>query len=332
MTAWSRFALSTALAPLLLGALAACRPPEPSPRDAPTSSDTPRETGEPAVLRCLYSLPVAACEAAGVAVFDRHLAVSVAASAIVREYCGGDQPTAGLRSGFLVLDRASGEPLLDAPVPLEGGFGGAEADGREHLWQSLYSEGVIARVRIAPDDPAASGLIATVPIPAGGRIGGVAFDGEHLWGHDADRDRLLVIDSSTGALVRSMAPPYDRAVNGIAWAGGRLYALLNDDASGPGSERDGAVPEAIVRLDPADGRELARWPLPDGLYPHSMDAGGSQSLVILFQRGLDARRPGEIWELRLPAGGGAGAIPVHTVPCSGKPTDSTNPPAEVAAQ
>lgn len=329
-TSGSRSRVRAALAALLLTTpLLACRAPEPPEEVQPSVTAPSAEgggadrgelaagTAESLAFRCLHRLPVAACEAAGVAAFDRHLVVSVAVSATAREYCGGDQPTAGLRSGFLVLDRSSGAPLLDAPIPLEGGFGGAEADGAEHLWQSVYSEGVIVRARIAPEDPGGSGVVATVPIPERGRIGGVAFDGRFLWGHNADEDRLYVIDPGSGAVERTLEPPHGRAVNGLAWAGGRLYAALNDDASGPSSTGAGEVPEAIIRLDPASGREVARWPLPAGLYPHSMDAGGAASLVVLVQRGLDPRLPAELWELALPADGGSGVGTLQVEPCEG---------------
>jgi hypothetical protein len=82
------------------------------------------------------------------------------------------------------------------------------------------------------------------PFPGVEQVGGVTFDGRHVW--FASGDRLNSFDPQSGELVRTLAVP---AHAGTAFDGRHLFQLVED---------------RIQKIDPQTGRTLATIPAPGG--------------------------------------------------------------------
>lgn len=284
-----------------------------------------------AVFRCLYRLPGVACQLAGVAVKPPAGPVVASACASPTATVGTDVPAQDDYCKGLLRpeERQGGVLLLGAPaagvapalerVPVVAGFGGAEWGAGDEVWLAMYSEEAIGRLQLDSAHPEGSVMEALLPVPGGGRIGGLAFDGARLFVHQTEHDVILVLDAATGLQLGELPVPLPFAVNGLAYLGGRLFAAINDDNMSGDSTGHGPAQEAIVALDPADGRELARWNLPAGLYPHSMDRFGENGLAVMVQTEPGPLAPVYLWEFVLPPGGGSGMNnPVTVQQCPGE--------------
>jgi PQQ-like domain len=84
-----------------------------------------------------------------------------------------------------------------------------------------------------------------VPVPDGGSVHGVTFDGKRVW--FARDDELVLFDPETEKVVRRVSVPGANA--GTAFDGEHLYQIARDD---------------IVVVDPRDGRIVRRFRAPDG--------------------------------------------------------------------
>ncbi|MBP1846996.1 glutamine cyclotransferase [Rhizobium petrolearium] len=82
------------------------------------------------------------------------------------------------------------------------------------------------------------------PFPDVEQVGGVTFDGRHVW--FASGDRLNALDPASGEVVRSIGVP---AHAGTAFDGRHLFQIAED---------------RIQKIDLATGRVLATIPAPDG--------------------------------------------------------------------
>ena len=82
------------------------------------------------------------------------------------------------------------------------------------------------------------------PFPGVDQVGGVSYDGEHVW--FAAGDALRALDPSSGKSVRSIDVP---AHAGTAFDGQHLYQIAE---------------QQIQKIDPATGRVIASIPTPDG--------------------------------------------------------------------
>ncbi|WP_395708972.1 DUF5074 domain-containing protein [Reyranella sp.] len=80
------------------------------------------------------------------------------------------------------------------------------------------------------------------PFPGADNIGGVTFDGRHVW--FASGDRLNVLDPTSGTIVREIAAD---AHAGTAFDGRHIFQLFE---------------RRIQKIDPATGRVLATIPAP----------------------------------------------------------------------
>src|SRR5260370_29766534 len=82
------------------------------------------------------------------------------------------------------------------------------------------------------------------PFPGVDRVGGVSFDGQHVW--FASGDKINALDPASGKILRSI----DVAAHaGTAFDGQHLFQLAED---------------RIQKIDPNTGRVLATIPPPDG--------------------------------------------------------------------
>jgi glutamine cyclotransferase len=82
------------------------------------------------------------------------------------------------------------------------------------------------------------------PIASGERIGGVTWDGAHIW--VACGPRLRALDPETGEELRSLQVPADA---GTAYDGRHIYQLAED---------------VIQKIDPATGQVVSTLPAPGG--------------------------------------------------------------------
>ena len=80
------------------------------------------------------------------------------------------------------------------------------------------------------------------PFPGADNIGGVTFDGRHVW--FASGDRLNVLDPTSGTVVREIAAD---AHAGTAFDGRHIFQIFE---------------KRIQKIDPATGRVLATIPAP----------------------------------------------------------------------
>src|ERR1700730_14889038 len=82
------------------------------------------------------------------------------------------------------------------------------------------------------------------PFPGVDRVGGVSFDGQHVW--FASGDKINALDPANGKILRSIDIP---AHAGTAFDGQHLYQIADD---------------RIQKIDPQTGRVLATVPTPNG--------------------------------------------------------------------
>jgi hypothetical protein len=82
------------------------------------------------------------------------------------------------------------------------------------------------------------------PFPGVDRVGGVSFDGRHVW--FASGDKINALDPASGTILRSIDVP---AHAGTAFDGQHLFQLAED---------------RIQKIDPQTGRVLTTIPAPGG--------------------------------------------------------------------
>src|ERR1700746_3975251 len=83
-----------------------------------------------------------------------------------------------------------------------------------------------------------------VPFPGVERVGGVTYDGQHVW--FASGDKLNALDPGSGKMLRSIDVP---AHAGTAFDGQHLFQISED---------------RIQKVDPKTGRVVASIPTPEG--------------------------------------------------------------------
>lgn len=114
----------------------------------------------------------------------------------------------------------------------------------------------------SPEDREPCGTIATCPGPEpGALVGGVAWDGTHIWvGVFFGSDTLYKIDPVSCQVVYTIPSPVSEGVGGLAWDGSHLWCC---------PEQSGQIYE----LDPADGSVISVIPAPSYGEPDPNAAG-----------------------------------------------------------
>lgn len=152
------------------------------------------------------------------------------------------------------LDPATCRPRQSLYCP--GNLSGLAWDGRG-LWQSLFDQQMIRCI-----NPTTNDFDETIILEGQGWLSGVAWDGRNLWTVAQQHGRLLAIDLTTN--VNHPPLPAPVAVGDIDYHDGSIWASL------AGPMRFEAVlgryewvadepVYAVIRIDPADGTELARY-------------------------------------------------------------------------
>ncbi len=137
-----------------------------------------------------------------------------------------------------------------------GNLSGLTWDGRV-LWQSLFDQEMIRGV-----NPATKDFDETIILTGQGWLSGVAWDGRRLWAVAQQHGRLLSIDLATNETRPPLPAPL--AMGDIDYHDGSLWAAVAEpmrfDAQLGRFEWLTETPAfAVLRLDPVDGREMARY-------------------------------------------------------------------------
>lgn len=135
-----------------------------------------------------------------------------------------------------------------------GNLGGLAWDGSS-FWQAVFDDGLVRRI-----NPATNDFDQTLILDEYGWLSGLAWDGAQLWVLAQQRGLLLAIDVEAGQVARALPVPvacgdldYHDGSLWLSYAGPMRY----DAALGQFEwERDEPA-FAVLRVDPADGRQLA---------------------------------------------------------------------------
>jgi sugar lactone lactonase YvrE len=154
------------------------------------------------------------------------------------------------------LDPATGEEDIVLVCP--GNLSGLAWDGRA-LWQSLYDGGTLRRI-----NPDTNDFDQTIMVWEHGWISGVTWDGKQLWALSQQHGKIFSINHESGELLATIPAP--NAGGGLDYHDGSLWMgfpyPMRFDPAYELFEWEGEEQHfALARLDPADGRELARYTL-----------------------------------------------------------------------
>src|SRR5262245_60222059 len=186
----------------------------------------------------------------------------VQAAEIVREYGPLSDKVGGVTfdgthvwiaagSALRAFDPSSGREVRAINVAADAG---TAFDGR-YLYQ-------LADRRIQKIDPATGVVVASIPAPGNGGDSGLTWAEGALWvGQYRDR-KIQQIDPQTGANLRTIEP--NRFVTGVTWVDGELW-----HGTWEGDESD------IRRIDPRNGKVLARLTMPKGVFVSGLESDGA---------------------------------------------------------
>ena len=148
------------------------------------------------------------------------------------------------------FDPGTGKPVRSIEMACDAG---TAFDGR-HLYQ-------LSEDRIQKIDPVTGQVIATIAAPGKGGDSGLTWAEGTLWVGQNRSRKIHQIDPETGAILRTVES--NRFVTGVTWVDGELW-----HGTWEGDESD------IRRIDPGDGRVLARLTLPEGTGVSGLESDG----------------------------------------------------------
>lgn len=188
---------------------------------------------------------------------------------------------ADFRDGLLYgIDPASGETRRT--LRCHGNLSDLTWDG-EALWQALYDEEALRKI-----NPVTNDFDGQLALPNQGLLSGVAWDGESLWVVAQQQGQILAVDRDDGTVRRRLTVPV--ACGGMDYHAGHLWLScatpMRYDTEGGGFVwLEGEPVYAVLQLDPADGREVARY-LCDRLYTGICRQDGTLWLAQTGERRL----------------------------------------------
>ena len=146
----------------------------------------------------------------------------------------------------------------DVVLVCPGNLSGLAWDGRS-LWQSLYDGGTLRRI-----NPETNDFDQTIMVWEHGWLAGVAWDGQHLWAASQQKGQIFAVDRDSGEVVRAIPAPI--AGGGLAYHDDSLwlgiaYPMRFDERLEQFEWEGDEQRFAVLQLDPADGREIARYPV-----------------------------------------------------------------------
>jgi hypothetical protein len=137
-----------------------------------------------------------------------------------------------------------------------GNLGGLTWDGSS-LWQSLYDQSMVRRL-----NPQTNDFDQHIILTDYGWLSGLAWDGQHLWASAQQSGRLLAVDRENGSVTRVIDVPI--ACGDLDYKDGSLWLsiaspMFFDEAIGRFEWVESDPSYAIIRIDPSDGQEIARY-------------------------------------------------------------------------
>lgn len=155
------------------------------------------------------------------------------------------------------IDPHSGEHDVELVCP--GNLSGLTWDGRS-LWQSLHDGGTLRRI-----NPETNDFDQTIMVHEHGWLSGVAWDGEHLCTVSQQHGKIFVLDRENGDKVREIPAPTVGGDldfhNGALWLG-LAYPMVFSEPHNHFEWAGDKQHFALVQIDPAEGREMARYDVP----------------------------------------------------------------------
>ncbi|MGQ0751383.1 MAG: Vgb family protein [Betaproteobacteria bacterium] len=150
------------------------------------------------------------------------------------------------------IDPSSGRAVRAIDVAADAG---TAFDGR-HFYQ-------LADNRIQKIDPDNGAVVASLPAPGKGNDSGLMWAEGTLWVGEYRNRKIHQIDPQTGAILRTIES--NRFVTGVAWVDGELW-----HGTWEGDESD------IRRIDPGNGKVLARLTMPEGVGVSGLESDGGE--------------------------------------------------------
>ena len=130
----------------------------------------------------------------------------------------------------------------------------------------------LSSLAVAPFAPAAATRELKVELlwrSPDGHPNGLESTPEGLWVGEQTTDRAYLLDWKTGKVLKKVDTDSSNT-SGIAYGGGYLWMSANGPAVGRGPKPTDAKSGEIIKVDPATGKTVARYPNPDGGGLHGM--------------------------------------------------------------
>src|SRR3982074_1132450 len=102
-----------------------------------------------------------------------------------------------------------------------------------------------------------------------GHPNGLESTPEGLWIGEQTTDRAYLVDWTTGKVLKKVETESSNT-SGIAYGGGFLWMAANGKAIGRPAKSTDATKGEVIKVDPATGRTVARFPVPDGGGVHGL--------------------------------------------------------------
>ncbi|GAB4282564.1 MAG: hypothetical protein Kow0080_36540 [Candidatus Promineifilaceae bacterium] len=154
------------------------------------------------------------------------------------------------------IDPKSGKHDIELVCP--GNLSGLTWNGRA-LWQSLHDGGTLRRI-----NPETNDFDQTIMVHEHGWLSGVTWDGTQLWAVSQQHGKIFALNQDSGEVIRTIPCPVaggDLAFhNGTLWLG-HAYPMSFDPVLEQFNWESEEESFALLQIDPADGREIARFPL-----------------------------------------------------------------------
>lgn len=129
--------------------------------------------------------------------------------------------------------------------------------------RSLLLGAVTLPVAGAVDVPSKSAKVVKLFRSPDGHPNALEATREGLWVGEQTTDRAYLLNWKTGKVIKKVETESSNT-SGIAYGGGYLWMAANGKAIGRPPRSADATSGEVVKVDPATGRTVARYPVPDG--------------------------------------------------------------------
>jgi streptogramin lyase len=115
-----------------------------------------------------------------------------------------------------------------------------------------------------------------------GHPNGLESTPEGLWVGEQTTDRACLLDWKTGKVLKKVDTESSNT-SGIAYGGGFLWMAANGKAIGRPAKPTDATKGEVIKVDPATGKTVARFPVPDGGGVHGLVYAQDTLWMTCFQ-------------------------------------------------